>query len=89
MQHRVEVLAWSQDGKHESWSNPNGSVIFLRKHGHLKWRAVVDRIQVIDVERMNSGRGMYTAQTCLLEALSAQGLAQLLALQEQLHAILD
>lgn len=90
--HRVEMVRYAIDNLHESWTSPDGSVALLRDRDTATWRAVVDRVQVIDPDILNGTEGALRMEPqgpedALMTAGSARALAARLALQEHLHLI--
>lgn len=90
--HRVELVQHSIDDLHEGWTSPDGSVALLRDRGAATWRAVVDRVQVIDPEILNGSAGALRLEPegpedALMTAGTARALAVRLALQEHLHLV--
>lgn len=86
--HRVEVLRPGRTDEFEFWSNAEGTVYLCREEKDDVWQAIVDGEVVIDTTNpfVND---VFTHPVKPLTAPGVSGLVPLLAMQEQIHIILD
>ena len=88
MNHRVEVLRPGSTPEFEFWSNASGSIYLCREHNADEWQAIVDGDVILD--RTNPfATDRFTHAVNPLVAPGVSGLVPLLAMQENLHIILD
>lgn len=85
--HRLEVLHHGSTDEFEYWTNPDGSIYLCRERSDDVWQAIVDGDVLMD--SIDPFQVQVTVPAKALTAPSAVGLVPLLALQANIHVIMD
>lgn len=86
-QARVEVLHEGTTTRFVYWQNHSGSLRLFRRHGEDHWVAQIGGQMLLEREEIDEN--VHLINSTVLRAASAESLVALLAMQENVHALLD